>query len=58
LIFLLRYLVSPKAGGTSAPRAEAAAPAQAKPTTGAAASRANGEDYEARLQQELDTLEQ
>jgi hypothetical protein len=60
LIFLLRYLVSPKAGSPSTPRAEAAAPApaQAKPTTSAATSRANGEDYDARLDQELETLEQ
>jgi cytochrome c-type biogenesis protein CcmH/NrfF len=60
LIFLLRYLVSAKAGGASAPREAAPAPAAAKGKAGAspAAARANGEDYDARLEQELDTLEQ
>jgi hypothetical protein len=57
LIFLLRYLVSPKAGGASAQR-EAAPAAKAKAGASPAASRANGEDYDARLDQELDTLEQ
>lgn len=56
LIFLLRYLVSPKAAAAAA---RGAAPA-AKPKAGAspAAARTNGEDYDARLEQELDTLEQ
>jgi hypothetical protein len=60
LIFLLRYLVSPKAAATSAARTEAAAPpAQAKASASPAATvRANGEDYDARLEQELDTFEQ
>jgi cytochrome c-type biogenesis protein CcmH/NrfF len=60
LIFLLRYLVSPKAGSASAPREEAAAPPapKGKPGKSPTASRANGEDYDARLEQELDTLEQ
>jgi hypothetical protein len=73
LIFLLRYLVSPKAGGASGSREPATAtagkakagvaPAAAGATAAAAgapavASRANGEDYDARLEQELDTLEQ
>jgi cytochrome c-type biogenesis protein CcmH/NrfF len=57
LIFLLRYLVSSKAGGASAQR-EAAPAAKAKAGASPAASRANGEDYDARLDQELDTLEQ
>jgi cytochrome c-type biogenesis protein CcmH/NrfF len=57
LIFLLRYLVSAKAGAAGTAREEPAAPvAKAKP--GAAAARANGEDYDERLKQELDTLEQ
>jgi cytochrome c-type biogenesis protein CcmH/NrfF len=59
LVFLLRYLVGPKAGGASGAREEAAAPAaKAQPSTSPAASRANGEDYDERLEQELDTLEQ
>jgi hypothetical protein len=79
LIFLLRYLVSPKAGGASGSRepapagkakagvtpaatgataAAAGATAAAAGAPPAVASRANGEDYDARLEQELDTLEQ
>lgn len=69
LVFLLRYLVSPKAAGAApaagAARDEAAAPAAAAPAAAAAKgkaspspSRANGEDYDARLEQELETLEQ
>jgi cytochrome c-type biogenesis protein CcmH/NrfF len=60
LIFLLRYLVSAKAGGSASGSREAAPAPAAKPKAGAspAASRANGEDYDARLEQELDTLEQ
>lgn len=62
LVFLLRYLVRPRAEATPAPRAEAAvaaAPATpAKADAAPAASRASGEDYDARLDQELDTLEQ
>jgi cytochrome c-type biogenesis protein CcmH/NrfF len=57
LIFLLRYLVGAKAGGAGIAREEPAAPmAKAKP--GTAGARANGEDYDERLKQELDTLEQ
>ncbi len=60
LIFLLRYLVSPRRSGALASDEKAAAgAARAKANaTPAAASRANGEDYDARLEQELDTLEQ
>lgn len=60
LIFLLRYLVSPKAGGASTAPAQAAAPAAAneKAVASPAVARANGEDYDARLEQELDTFEQ
>ena len=59
LVFLLRYLVSPKASGGAAARPEPAAPApKAKATANPAVARANGEDYDARLEQELDTLEQ
>jgi len=60
LIFLLRYLVSPKAAGGGAPRNEPVAPAApaTKAKASPAAARANGEDYDARLDQELDTLEQ
>jgi cytochrome c-type biogenesis protein CcmH/NrfF len=56
LIFLLRYLVSAKAGGAGVAREEPPAPA-ANPKPGPAAARANGEDYDERLEQELDTLE-
>ena len=60
LIFLLRYLVNPRRSGALESDQKAAevasnAKANASPT---AASRANGEDYDARLEQELDTLEQ
>ena len=88
LVFLLRYLVGPRAaekaaaaaaasaspagaaqakaaaassaGNASAASASAAdAPAaNAKPNASPAAARANGEDYDARLDQELETLEQ
>jgi cytochrome c-type biogenesis protein CcmH/NrfF len=86
LVFLLRYLVGPRADG-GAPSAETKSaetksaetkpaktkpaetkPAQAKSTdtaprakanaNSAVASRANGEDYDARLEQELDRLDQ
>jgi len=56
--FLPRYLVSPKAAGASPSRDELAPPAAAKAKASPAASRANGEDYDARLEQELDALEQ
>ncbi|HTV20125.1 MAG TPA: hypothetical protein VMG12_15685 [Polyangiaceae bacterium] len=61
LVFLLRYLVSPKAAGGSGATARetaAAPPAKTAASTNPAAARANGEDYDARLEQELDTLEQ
>jgi cytochrome c-type biogenesis protein CcmH/NrfF len=86
LVFLLRYLVSPRAAGqaSSGTKPAGAKPAEAPPpeakpagagakpaeptprakaNTGAnaspaVASRANGEDYDARLEQELDTFEQ
>jgi cytochrome c-type biogenesis protein CcmH/NrfF len=64
LVFLLRRLVGPRAADGTPPeekpaelatRAKANANANANP---ALASKANGEDYDARLEQELDTLEQ
>lgn len=71
LVFLLRYLVGPKASGASKaptkpaapsgePDAEAAAPAAvaARAKGSPAASKANGEDWDARLEEELETLDQ
>jgi cytochrome c-type biogenesis protein CcmH/NrfF len=65
LIFLLRYLVSPRrsepavdeklVNDDKAAAGVTRAKANANPST---ATRANGEDYDARLEQELDTLEQ
>jgi cytochrome c-type biogenesis protein CcmH/NrfF len=60
LIFLLRYLVGPRGAERTSkdlpPTGDAPPPGQAKPGS-AVASRANGDDYEARLEQELETLE-
>jgi cytochrome c-type biogenesis protein CcmH/NrfF len=63
LIFLLRYLVSPRRSEPSGAEKlvsdeKAAAGATRAKANPSAASRANGEDYDARLEQELDTLEQ
>lgn len=58
LVFLLRYLVSPRSGGTTRSEQLAQAKdAKATATATPAASR-SGDDYDARLEQELDTLEQ
>jgi cytochrome c-type biogenesis protein CcmH/NrfF len=58
LIFLLRYLVSPRgAGKTSAAAKPEPSVSAASNASAAGAARANGEDYDARLEQELDTLE-
>jgi cytochrome c-type biogenesis protein CcmH/NrfF len=60
LIFLLRYLVGPRGAertSNDVKPADDAIPAGQAKTSSAAASRANGEDYDARLEQELETLE-
>jgi cytochrome c-type biogenesis protein CcmH/NrfF len=66
LIFLLRRLVGPGAGGPGARGGSGTKPADgkspgaaapAKATTATAPSKANGEDYDARLEEELESLE-
>jgi cytochrome c-type biogenesis protein CcmH/NrfF len=59
LIFLLRRLVGPRAKGGTPAAAKPAEPALRSPGSANSelASKANGEDYDARLEQELDTLE-
>jgi hypothetical protein len=68
LIFLLRYLVGPRASepaaAAAAPKAAGASAVAASAATGnakanasPAAARSNGEDYDARLDEELETLE-
>jgi cytochrome c-type biogenesis protein CcmH/NrfF len=67
LVLLLRYLVGPRAGGSGAsPKSPADSAAEAKASGGAdpakvdptVAARSNGEDYDERLDQELESFEQ
>jgi cytochrome c-type biogenesis protein CcmH/NrfF len=67
LVLLLRYLVGPRAGGSdfstvplpdTSPEGTARRAAEPAKVDPAVASRANGEDYDERLDQELESFEQ
>jgi cytochrome c-type biogenesis protein CcmH/NrfF len=67
LVLLLRYLVGPRAGGSdfstvplpdTSPEGTARRAAESAKVDPAVASRANGEDYDERLDQELESFEQ
>lgn len=61
LIFLLRYLVGPRTAGNGAPNekpADVPARGKAAVASGAASKPPTDEDYDARIDQELETLEE